>query len=64
MQYVKEFEFQFSDITDEEMTFLIGILLDSRDVYSQQKIDVGKTHQKFHVKTIKNECGNEKAETQ
>ena len=32
------------------MTFLIDMLIDSRDVYSQHKVDVGKTRQKFHVK--------------
>ena len=48
-QYVKEFDFQFSDITAEEMTFLVNMSLDSRDVYSQHKFDVGKTRQKFHV---------------
>ena len=49
MQYVKEFDFQFSDITDEEMTLLIDMLIDSKYVYSQHKIHVGKTPQKFHV---------------
>ena len=49
VQYVKEFDFQFSDITDNEMTLLIDMLIDSRDVYSQHKFDVGKTRQKFHV---------------
>ena len=49
VQHVKEFDFQFSDITDEEMTFLVDMLIDSRDVYSQHKFDVGKTRQKFHV---------------
>ena len=49
VQYVKKFDFHFSDITDEEMTLLIDMLIDSRDVYSQHKFDVGKTHQKFHV---------------
>ena len=49
VQYVKEFDFQFSDITNEEMTLLIDMLVDSRDVYSQHKFDVGKTRQKFHV---------------
>ena len=50
VQYEKEFDFQFSDITDEEKTLLIDMLIDSRDVYSQHKFDVGKTRQKFHVK--------------
>ena len=49
VQYVKEFDFQCSDITDEEMTLPIDMLIDSRDVYSQHKFDVGKTRQKFHV---------------
>ena len=48
-QYAKEFDFQFSDITDEEMTFLIDMLIDSRDVYSQHNFDIRKTRQKFHV---------------
>ena len=54
MQYVKEFDFQFSDSTDEEMTLLIEMLIDSRDVYSQHKFDVGKTRQKFHVTLKRN----------
>ena len=49
VQYVKEFDFQFSDITDEEMTPLIDMLIDSKDVYSQHNFDAGKTLQKFHV---------------
>ena len=49
LHYMKEFDFQFSDITDEEMTLLIEMLVDSKDVYSQHKFDVGKTRQKFHV---------------
>ena len=47
--YIKEFDFQYSDIIDEEMTLLIDMLLDSRDVYSQDKFDVGETRQKFRV---------------
>ena len=35
VKYVKEFDFQFSNITNEEMTVLIGMLIDSRDVYWQ-----------------------------
>ena len=32
VQYVKEFDFQFSDNTDEEITLLIDMLIDSKDV--------------------------------
>ena len=49
VDYIKEFDFQYSDISDEEMTRLIDMLIDSRDVYSQHKFDIGKTRQKFHV---------------
>ena len=49
VDYIKKFYFQYSDMTDEEMTLPIDMLLDSRDVYSQHKFDVGKTRQKFHV---------------
>ena len=49
MDNIKEFDFQSSDITDEEMTVLIDMLLDSRDVYSRHKFDVGKTRPKFYV---------------
>ena len=49
INYVKEFDFQYSDNTDEEMILLIDMLVDARDVYSQHKFDVGKTRQKFHV---------------
>ena len=31
------------------MVLLIDMLVDARDVYSQHKIDVGKTRQNFHV---------------
>ena len=31
------------------MTLLIDMLIDSKDVYSLHRFDVGKTRQKFHV---------------
>ena len=37
------------DKTDNEMTPLIDMRIDSKDVYSLHKFDVGKTRQKFHV---------------
>ena len=49
IDYVKQFDFQYSDITDNEMPLLIDMLIDSKDVYSLHKLDVGKTRQKFHV---------------
>ena len=49
INFVKEFDFQYSDITEEEMILLIDMLVDARDVYSEHKFDVRKTRQKFHV---------------
>ena len=49
VDYIKEFDFQYSDITDEKLALLIVMLLVSRDVYSRHKFHVGKTRQKFHV---------------
>ena len=49
VQYAKEFDFQFSDITGEEITLPFDMLVDSREVNLQHKFDVGKTRQKFHV---------------
>ena len=49
IDYVKQFDFQYSDITDNELPLLIDMLTDSKDVHSLHKFDVGKTRQKFHV---------------
>ena len=48
IDYAKQFDFQYSDITDNELTLLVDMLIDSKDVYSLHKFDVGKTRQKFH----------------
>ena len=48
IDYVKQFDFQYSDITDNEMTLLIDMLIDSKGVYTLHKFDVGKTRQNFH----------------
>ena len=48
IDYVKQFVFQYSYITDNEMILLIDMLIESKDVYSLHRFDVGKTRQKFH----------------
>ena len=50
IDYVKQFDIQYSDITDNEMTLLIDMLIDSKDVHSLHKSDVGKTRQKLNVR--------------
>ena len=47
--FIKQFDFQYTDLEDEELVMLIDMIIDSRDVYSQHKFDIGKTKQKFHV---------------
>ena len=49
IDYVKQFDSQYSDITDNEITLLIDMLIDSKDVYSLHKFDAGESRQKFHV---------------
>ena len=49
IDYVKQFDFQYSDITDNEMTLLIDMLVDSKHVYSLHKFDVGRARQNFNV---------------
>ena len=48
-EYVKKFDFRYTDLQDEELVVLIDLLIDAADVYSQHKFDVGKVRQKFHV---------------
>ena len=47
--FFKQFDFQYTDLEDEEFVMLIDMIIDSRDVYSQHKFDIGQTKQKFHV---------------
>ena len=54
MQYVTEFDSQFSDFTDEELILPIDMLSVSRNVYSRHIFDVDETRQKFHVKFKRN----------
>ena len=49
IDYFNQFDFQYSDITDNETALLIDMLIDSKHVYSLHKFDVGKTRQIFHV---------------
>ena len=46
---IKQFDFQYSDLEDEEQVTLFDKIVDSRDVYSQHKFNIGQTKQKFHV---------------
>ena len=47
--HIKQFDFRYTDLEDEELVTLIDMIIDSRDVYSQHKFDIGQTKQKFHV---------------
>ena len=49
VEYIKQFDFQDSDITDKKITLFIDMLIDSKVVYSLHKIDVRKIRQRFHV---------------
>ena len=49
VEYNKPSDFQYSHITDTKMTLLIDMLIDSKDLYSIHKVDIGKTRKKVHV---------------
>ena len=42
-------DFRYTDFEDEEKVTFIYRIIDSRDVYSQHKLDIGQTKQKFQV---------------
>ena len=46
---IKQFDFRHTDLEDEELVTLIDMIIDSRDVYSKHKFDIGQTKQNFHV---------------
>ena len=41
-------DFRYTDLEDDELVTLIDMIVDSRDVYSQHKFDIGQTKQNFH----------------
>ena len=49
INYVKNSTSSTQILPTKKWYFLIDMLVDARDVYSQHKFDVGKTRQKFHV---------------
>ena len=48
-EYVKKFDFRYTDLQDEELVVLIDMLIDAADEYSQHKFEVVKVRQNFHV---------------
>ena len=47
IDYVKQFDFQYSDITDNEMPLLIDMLIESKNVYSLQNSTLEKPDRNF-----------------
>ena len=46
---IKQFDFGYTDLEDEELVSLIDTIIGFKDVYSQHKFDIGQTKQKFRV---------------
>ena len=46
---IRQFDFRYTDLEDEELVTLIDMIIDSRHVSSQHKFDIGQTKQNFHV---------------
>ena len=47
--FIEQFDFQYTELAREELVMLIDMIIDSRDVYSQHKFDIGQIKQKLHV---------------
>ena len=47
--FIKQFDFRYTDLEDDELVTLIDMIIDSRDVYSQHKFNISQMKQKFHV---------------
>ena len=46
---IKPFDFRYTDLEDEEPLTLIDMTIESRNVYSQHKVDIDQTKQKCNV---------------
>ena len=46
---IEQFDFSYTDLEDEELVSLIDMIIDSENVYSQHKFDIGQTKPNFHV---------------
>ena len=44
-----QYDVRYTDLEDEELVTLIDMIIDSGDVFSQYKFDIGQTKQKLHV---------------
>ena len=54
-QFIKKFNFEYSDLTDTEYVNLCNILINNQNCYSKHKNDVGKISTTFRIR-IKDNC--------
>ena len=54
-QFIKKFNFEYSDLTDTENVNLCNILIDNQHCYAKHKNDVGKISTPFRIR-IKDNC--------
>ena len=54
-QFIKKFNFEYSDLTDTEYVNLCNILIDNQPCYAKHKNDVGKISTPFRIR-IKDNC--------
>ena len=50
-QFVKKFNFEFSDLTDTEYVNLCNILINNQNCYAKQRNDVGKISAPFRIRS-------------
>ena len=54
-QFIKKFNFEYSDLTDTEYVNLCNILINNRNCYAKHRNDVGKISTPFRIR-IKENC--------
>ena len=54
-QFIKKFNFEYSDLTDTEYVNLCSILINNQNCYAKHRNDVGKISTPFRIR-IKENC--------
>ena len=55
LQFIKKFNFEYSDLTDSEYVQLCNILVNNQNCYAKHKNDVGKISTPFRIR-VKDNC--------
>ena len=54
LQFIKKFNFEYSDLTDSDYVQLCNILVNNQNCYAKHKNDVGQTFTPFRIRINEN----------